>query len=60
MWYREFFGFLLSGGTRIVRGALFSRMLGLPNLATTIWVLVDKQDFFHFEMFRFDRPQVSV
>jgi hypothetical protein len=35
-------------------------MLGLPNLATTIWVLVDKQDFFHFEMFRFDRPQVSV
>jgi len=35
-------------------------MLGLPSLATTIWVLVDKQDLFHFEMGRFDRPQVSV
>jgi hypothetical protein len=35
-------------------------MLGLPSLATRIWFLVDKQDFFHFEMFRFDRPQVSV
>jgi len=34
-------------------------MLGLPNLATTIWFLVDKQDFFHFEMFRFDRPQAK-
>ena len=58
-WYRALFGFLPSGGTRIVRGPLFSRMVGLPNLATTIWFLVDKQDFFHFEMFRFERPRYT-
>jgi hypothetical protein len=41
-WYRELFGFLPSGGTRIVRDPLFFRMLSLPNLATKIWFLVDK------------------
>jgi catechol 2,3-dioxygenase-like lactoylglutathione lyase family enzyme len=58
-WYRETLGFLPSGGTGIVRGPLFSRLVGLPKLATTIRFLVDKQDFFHFEMFRFERPQAK-
>jgi len=58
-WYREIFGFLPSGGTRIVRGPLFSRRVGLPKLSTTIRFLVDKQDFFHLEMFRFERPRAK-
>ena len=58
-WYRELLGFLPSGRTRIVRGPLFSRMVGLPKVATTIRFLVDKQDFFHFEMFRFERPEAK-
>jgi hypothetical protein len=39
-WYRDLLGFLPSGRTRIVRGPLFSRMVGLPKVATTIitWV----------------------
>ena len=58
-WYHEVLGFLPSGRTRIVRGPLFSRLVGLPKLATTIRFLVDKQDFFHLEMFRFERPQAK-
>jgi catechol 2,3-dioxygenase-like lactoylglutathione lyase family enzyme/uncharacterized protein YndB with AHSA1/START domain len=55
-WYRDMFGFLPSGGTRLFRGPLTSRVQGLPNAASTCWWMVDQQDFFQLEMFQFSSP----
>lgn len=57
-WYRELFGFLPGGGTRLFRGPLASRVQGLPGAASTCWWLVDQQDFFQLEMFQFTNPPV--
>jgi catechol 2,3-dioxygenase-like lactoylglutathione lyase family enzyme len=57
-WYQDAFGFVPSGGTRLFRGPLASRVQGLPNAASTCWWLVDQQDFFQLEMFQFASPPV--
>jgi len=56
-WYRDLFGYLPSGGTRLFRGPLASRVQGLPNAASTCWWLVDQQEFFQLEMFQFASPR---
>jgi catechol 2,3-dioxygenase-like lactoylglutathione lyase family enzyme len=58
-WYRQVFGFLPAGGTRLFRGPLTSRVQGLPGVISTCWWLVDQQDFFQLEMFEFKRPEVK-
>jgi len=57
-WYREAFGFVAGGGTRLFRGPLASRVQGLPGAASSCWWLVDQQEFFQLEMFQFTSPPV--
>jgi len=57
-WYRQVFGFLPAGGTRLFRGPLTARVQGLPGVISTCWWLVDQQEFFQLEMFEFKRPEV--
>jgi len=56
-WYQDVLGFLPSGGTRLFRGPLASRVQGLPNAASTCWWLMDQQDFFQLELFEFSSPR---
>ncbi len=56
-WYQDVLGFLPSGGTRLFRGPLASRVQGLPNASSTCWWLMDQQDFFQLELFQFDSPR---
>jgi len=57
-WYRDVFGFLPAGGTRLFRSPLASRVQGLPRAASTCWWLIDQQEFFQLEMFQFSSPHV--
>lgn len=57
-WYRDVFGFLPAGCTRLNRGPLASRVQGLPRAASTCWWLVDQQEFFQLEVFQFASPPV--
>lgn len=58
-WYRDVFGFLPSGGTLLFRGPSASRVQGLSKAASTCWWLVDQQDFFQLEMFKFKHPKAK-
>lgn len=57
-WYRKMFGFVPSGGTRLFRGYLTSKVQGLPRAASTCWWLMDQQDFMQLELFQFTSPPV--
>lgn len=57
-WYRDTFGFVPAGGTRLFRGPIASRVQGLPGAASVCWWLVDRQEFFQLEMFEFESPPV--
>lgn len=54
--YRDALGFVPSGGTRLFRGPLASRIQGLPNAASTCWWLMDQQEFKQLELFQFTSP----
>jgi len=56
-WYRDAFGFVSAGGTRLFRGPLATRVQGLPRVASTCRWLVDSQEFFQLEVFEFLRPR---
>jgi len=57
-WYRDVFGFVPAGGTRLFRGPLASRVQGLPRAASSCRWLIDQQEFFQLEMFQFTSPPV--
>jgi catechol 2,3-dioxygenase-like lactoylglutathione lyase family enzyme len=54
-WYADAFGLLPAGG-QDVGGQAFSRLLSVPRAAAQVLWLVDKQDFFQLELFRFIEP----
>lgn len=56
-WFREGFGLLPSGGGRLLtRGAVASRIQGLPSVASTVWWLVGKNPWAQLELFQFESP----
>jgi catechol 2,3-dioxygenase-like lactoylglutathione lyase family enzyme/uncharacterized protein YndB with AHSA1/START domain len=56
-WFRECFGLLPAGGSRIMmRGLLPSMVQGLPKAASTCWWLVGRNPWFQLELFQFENP----
>src|SRR5437773_5220213 len=59
-WFREGFGLLPAGGSRLMmRGALAARVQGLPGAASTCWWLVGRNPWFQLELFQFERPSAK-
>jgi catechol 2,3-dioxygenase-like lactoylglutathione lyase family enzyme len=56
-WYREVFGFVASGGNADQGGPEAAAMQGLPACRCDMAWLVDKQDFFQLEFFRYHEPE---
>ncbi|MBK5356582.1 SRPBCC family protein [Pseudomonas sp. TH41] len=56
-WFREGFGLLPAGGSRLMmRGLLPSRVQGLPKAASTCWWLVGSNPWAQLELFQFENP----
>ncbi len=56
-WFREGFGLLAAGGSRLMmRGPLPSMIQGLPKAASTCWWLVGRNPWFQLELFQFESP----
>ncbi len=56
-WFREGFGLLPAGGSRLMmRGLLPSLIQGLPKAASTCWWLVGRNPWFQLELFQFESP----
>lgn len=56
-WFREGFGLLPAGGSRMMmRGPLPSRVQGLPKAASTCWWLVGSNPWAQIELFQFESP----
>ena len=56
-WFREGFGFLPAGGSRIMASSpLTARVQGVPRSASTMWWLVGRDAGFQLELFQFRRP----
>jgi catechol 2,3-dioxygenase-like lactoylglutathione lyase family enzyme len=56
-WYRDAFGFLATGGRTDQGGAEAAAMQGLPACRCDMAWLVDGQDFFQLEFFRYTDPE---
>ena len=54
--YRDCLGFVPSGGTSLFKGPLYTRIQGLPKVASSCRWLVDSEEFFQLELFEFSRP----
>ena len=56
-WFREGFGLLPSGGSRLMmRGLLPTKVQGLPKAASTCWWLVGSNPWAQLELFQFESP----
>jgi catechol 2,3-dioxygenase-like lactoylglutathione lyase family enzyme len=56
-WYRDVFGFVATGGQTDQGGAEAAAMQGLPACRCDMAWLVDRQDFFQLEFFRYADPE---
>jgi catechol 2,3-dioxygenase-like lactoylglutathione lyase family enzyme/uncharacterized protein YndB with AHSA1/START domain len=56
-WFREGFGMLPAGGSRLMmRSPLARRVQQLPRAASTCWWLIGRNPWLQFELFQFERP----
>jgi catechol 2,3-dioxygenase-like lactoylglutathione lyase family enzyme len=55
-WYREVFGYIATGGNDDQGGDEVAAMQGLPACRCDMAWLVDSQDFFQLEFFRYTEP----
>ncbi len=59
-WYTGAFGFVPSSGTNSFKGFFTEKVQGIKGVASTCWWLMDGQDFFQIELFRFHRPETRL
>jgi catechol 2,3-dioxygenase-like lactoylglutathione lyase family enzyme len=60
-WFREGCGLLPAGGNRrMMRGAIASRVQGLPDVASTCWWLVARNPWVQLEFFQFEQPIAAL
>jgi catechol 2,3-dioxygenase-like lactoylglutathione lyase family enzyme len=55
-WYRRVLGMRPTGSTRLFRGPLMARIIGIPNPVSRCAWAVDSQRRFQLELFEFERP----
>ncbi len=58
-WYCQLFGYQPAGGTSSFKGWIASNVQGIPDVASTCWWLVDRQEYFQLELFEFSQPAVK-
>jgi catechol 2,3-dioxygenase-like lactoylglutathione lyase family enzyme len=57
-WYRRALGLVTAGARRTRELPAHSAITDLPELSLDVWCLVDRRDWFQFELFEFRRPRM--
>jgi len=59
-WYRRALGFFAAGRSRRLDAPELAVVPDLPEASLDVWCLVDRQDWFQFEVMEFRRPRMRL